>query len=276
MITTASEMHTALTSKAGRKPQFAGVILYQGKSAIDGAPIVVIANRIVAKSTNAKTGHMVQTFIIRSDMHPVEALKIGADSSVCGKCRHRPFLAGTALDDGSTADGACYVQVGKSVASVWQAFLKGRYARPGIDYDPAILPDLFEGLAFRLGTYGDPAAAPFMVWRAATLKVAFKNGYTHQWQNHGFQAFRYLCMASTDSIAERDTAHAMGWRTFHVNPLGTLPVKGLEIMCPASKEADYKTDCASCKACGGLSAKAKVSIAIQAHGVFAKRVAIAA
>jgi hypothetical protein len=274
MIKTALEMRQALKSKAGRKPQFAGIVLYEGASLIDGAPIVVIVNKIMAKSANAKTGHMVQSFIIRSDMHPVEALQNGQDESVCGKCRHRPFLAGTVIDNhGTIADGACYVQVSKSVASVYQAYRNDRYARPGIDFDPAILPELFEGLAFRLGTYGDPAAAPFQVWRRATLKTAMHNGYSHQWRDPRFQAFKLLCMASADTESERDEAHEMGWRTFRVRGDDKPLVKGLEIICPASKEADYKTNCASCKACGGLSAKAKVSIAIMAHGIFAKRVA---
>jgi hypothetical protein len=65
MIKTAQEMTTAL-----KRSKFTGVILYQGASALDGAPIVVIANRIAAASTNSKTGAMVQTFIIRSDIDP--------------------------------------------------------------------------------------------------------------------------------------------------------------------------------------------------------------
>jgi hypothetical protein len=50
MIQTAQEMLTAL-----RKGVFTGVILYEGASALDGAPIVVIANRITDASTNSKT-----------------------------------------------------------------------------------------------------------------------------------------------------------------------------------------------------------------------------
>lgn len=69
-----------------------GYILYEGPSMIDGAPIVVIVNKIDG-SDNAKTGAMVQTFIIRSDVAPVEALATGADVSICGDCEHRPILA---------------------------------------------------------------------------------------------------------------------------------------------------------------------------------------
>ena len=262
MITNVSDMQAAL-----RKGTFTGVILYEGPSLLDGAPIVVIANRITAKSTNEKTGAMVQTFIIRSDIDPVSALKSGDDASVCGGCKHRP-----------AKDGTCYVRVFQSVQSTFKAFLRGRYARPGIDYDKAILPKLFAGLAFRMGSYGDPADAPFPMWRMCTVNSAVVNGYTHQWQDSRFQAFRLLCMASADNADEMTLAHSMGWRTFRVRASSEPVFKGLEVVCPASAEAAYKTDCASCKACGGLSAKAKVSIVIMAHGATAKRhnVAIAA
>jgi hypothetical protein len=43
-----------------------------------------------------------------------------------------------------------------------------------------------------------------------------------------------------------------------------------EISCPASVEAGAKTSCSACKACGGTSAKAKIDIAIIAHGAASK------
>jgi hypothetical protein len=240
--------------KALKRNLFRGVLLYQGPSALDGKPIAVIANRITTASINSKTGDMVQTFIIRSDIDTMSALKSGDDASVCGDCMHRP-----------NNGGSCYVNVGQSVMSVYGALTRGRYAKPGVDFDPAILPDLFAGLAFRAGTYGDPAAAPFQVWRAATLKTAAINGYTHQWRDPRFAAFKTFCMASADSEADHVAAKAAGWRTFRVK-MAASPILSDEVACPASEEAGYKTDCATCRACGGTSAKAKVSIAINAHG----------
>ena len=49
-----------------------GYIAYEGKSLIDKSPIVVIVTAL-NKSGNSKTGDMVQTFIIRSDVDPVTA-----------------------------------------------------------------------------------------------------------------------------------------------------------------------------------------------------------
>jgi hypothetical protein len=253
-IRTAADMLKAL-----RKGIWRGVILYEGKSLLDGAPIVAIANRITQASANTKTGAMVQSFIIRSDVHPSEALKRALDASVCGDCIHRP-----------ANDGTCYVNVSRSVASVFRAFKRDRYARPGIDYDPRILPELFAGLAFRAGTYGDPTAAPYQLWRAATLKARAITGYIHQWRQARFAAFKQLCMASADSVQDMAAAHAAGWRTFRVRHRDEALRKG-EVICPASAEAGHRTTCAACTACGGASSKARASIAIIAHGTTAKR-----
>jgi len=237
-----------------KRNRFAGIILYEGPSAIDGAPIVVIANRIATGSNNAKTGAMVQTFIMRADVNPFRALKTGQDESICGDCPQRPFKG-----------GKCYVDVAKSVASVYGAYERGRYARPGIDYDTADLPAIFAGRAFRLGTYGDPAAAPFQIWRAATLKAAKITGYTHQWRDPAFQAFALLCMASADSETDQLLASACGWRTFRAKR-ASEPRTTSEIGCPAAKENGARTSCERCGLCAGNTSKSAKDIVINLHG----------
>ena len=227
--------------------EYAGVILYEGPSMIDGAPIVVIANRIDTDSNNAKTGAMVQTFIMRQDIAPHEATKTGDDISICGDCTHRPANG-----------GSCYVKVFQAPLSTWRAYKRGRYLK----ISPQDATELFAGRFFRLGTYGDPAAAPYQIWRAATLKTKGNNGYTHQWKR--FQSFKTLCMASADSVADANEAQALGWRTFRVKK--SHEAINNEVTCPASKEAGVKTSCVDCRACGGLEAKAKASIVINDHG----------
>jgi len=240
--------------KSIKRNRFTGVILYEGPSAIDGAPVVVIANRIEAASANAKTGAMAQTFIIRADVNPYRALKTGQDESVCGDCPQRPFKG-----------GKCYVDVAKSVASVYGAYERGRYAKPGVDYDPAILPDLFAGRAFRLGTYGDPAAAPFQIWRAATLKAAKITGYSHQWRDPRFQAFALLCMASCETESDQLLASACGWRTFRAKRAAEIKTT-TEIGCPAAKENGARTSCDRCGLCAGNTSKSAKDIVINLHG----------
>jgi len=63
-----------------------GVILYLGKSKIDGKEIVAI---LTFESGNKKTGNMTQVWFIRTDVDPVTAEKEGLDVSICGDCIHR-------------------------------------------------------------------------------------------------------------------------------------------------------------------------------------------
>lgn len=255
MIKTAAEMLKAL-----KRGTWCGVVLFEGASLLDGGPIVVIANRITSASHNAKTGAMIQSYILRADIDPREALRQRLDASICGDCIHRP-------DEGGKR--TCYVNIGRGPMSTFDAFQRGRYARPGVDYDVAIIPELFAGLLFRAGTYGDPTAAPYQVWRRATLKAKAITGYVHQWRQPRFAPFKTLCMASADSVADADEANAAGWRSFRVRkPSEYLRPK--EVICPASAEAGRKVQCDVCKACGGTSAKAKASIAILAHGIGAR------
>ena len=83
-----------------KQPNPLGFVLFEGPSQLDGLPVVVIAT---LKTSNVKTGNMVQTWILRQDLNPVEASKIGADASVCGNCVHRHFH-----------DGPCYVNLGQA------------------------------------------------------------------------------------------------------------------------------------------------------------------
>ena len=62
------------------------LILWEGNSLLDNAPIAVIA---LLSSNNRKTGdngtkNMVQTVIIRTDIDPVTASKNKQDESICG------------------------------------------------------------------------------------------------------------------------------------------------------------------------------------------------
>jgi hypothetical protein len=100
-----------------------GFVLYEGPSKQDGMPIVVIA--LTGKSTNRKTGAMVQTYILRADVDPINAVRAGADVSICGNCKHR--------GDGSG---------------------KGRMVRLGTYGDPAMVPvEVWQSLVSRATGY---------------------------------------------------------------------------------------------------------------------------
>lgn len=125
------------------------------------------------------------------------------------------------------------------------------------------------GRAVRLGAYGDPAAVPAAVWHALVSGAETWTGYTHQWPC-GPSGLRSLTMASVDSVEEREEAKAAGWRTFRVRT-GDQPVEPGEIVCPASKEGGYKSNCAKCGLCQGAPAgdrkRPLPDIVIYVHGV---------
>jgi len=231
-----------------------GFVFYDGPSALDGAPIIGVA---VLRSKNVKTGDMVQTFILRADQSPLAAIDSGADSSICGDCVHRG-------DD--TRARTCYVDVAKSVQSVYAAWTRGAYPL----MSPAQGARMLAGRAVRLGAYGDPAAIPARHWRALLRYAAGRTGYTHQWRQAHAQQLRGLVMASADSASERDTARAMGWRTFRVRAADE-PMGAREFACPASPEGGNRRQCVTCQACDGAArGPAQASVAIIVHGAMAR------
>ena len=228
-----------------------GMTVWQGISQIDGVtPIVVIATfgKAGKASANEKTGDMIQTFILRADMEPWEAIQTGQDEAICGVCPHRGKASG--------GTGACYVRVYQAPLSTWRSWDRGNAE--------AFDLERFRGRKVRIGSYGDPAAVPVAVWQEIVAVAAATTGYTHQWRKAD-PAFAAFCMASTDSVAERREARLMGYRTFHVRALGTGKGKG-EIVCPASAEAGKRTVCASCLQCGGTGNGRTGDITIMAHG----------
>jgi len=236
-----------------------GYIVYEGPSAIDGAPIVVIATGFANRSANGKTGDMIQTWIIRSDIAPHHAVKSGDDASVCGGCIHRPAMRAEVTARGE-AFVPCYVKTFQAPLSVYGGYQRGIYPRA----DAAQIAALCADRMVRIGSYGDPYAAPIFIWRAMTSQAKGWTGYTHQWRQAG-AGWRALVMASADTLQDMADAHAKGFRTFRVTSKPFENVKGLETVCPASKEKGAVTDCATCRACMGTSGKARASVQIARH-----------
>ena len=241
-----------------------GLVLYDGPSLLDGKPIVVVLTGF-AKSRNLKTGAMLQTYIIRSDVHPVEAMLSGEDYSICGDCKHR----------GIGKKRTCYVYVGQGPSKVYYAYKRGRYTRlADLEGTGADFHSLMKGKVVRIGAYGDPAAVPTEVWRNLLRNSAGWTGYTHQWREKIASGLRPFVMASADSEQEALTARSTGWRTFRVAMPKDIPKMLGESICPASAEAGRKLTCVDCQACDGAETGKKGSIVIQAHGGLAVMSAI--
>lgn len=223
--------------------------------------IVVIATGLRSSSSNSKTGGMIQIYILNRNESPLDAIRSGADATICGDCKHRATLV-----DGKLIR-RCYVQVGKAPMSIWRCYARGGYANATHDEYESIFSDRI----VRFGAYGDPAyMAPDVVKAIASACSAW-TAYTHQWRRPEFQWLKNYAMASCDTPQEAEEARAMGWRYFRVATHGDSRKLHGEIGCPAAKENGSKSQCERCKLCSGtFSGDPRKSIVIQDHSVIAK------
>jgi hypothetical protein len=209
-------------------------IIYKGPSQLDGKPIVVIATY---SNRNTKTGAVVQTYILSTE-NPLEASKTGRKGR------------------------RCYVNLGQGVLIVFRAFERGVY--PMAD-SPDARRSLGAGRFVRIGTYGDPAAVPDYVWEELIGHARNHTAYTHQigWRPD-------IAMQSADSYEEALTHWEAGRRTFRVvsDILKVDPTR--EVLCPASKEAGRRVQCADCRLCNGSATGTRP----RAYGSQAKSIAI--
>lgn len=228
-----------------------GIVIWEGKSLLDGKRIMVVATGVYKQSKNAKTGDMIQTYILRRDFPPLLGRRMGEDFSICGDCMHREL-------------STCYVNFCHGPIAIYDAYHDHKYK-----FFEAADIELFKGRNIRIGSYGDPAAVPFEVWQDFTSVTKTFTGYTHQWKKCD-PRLKTICMASVDTIErfldEYYKARSMGWRTFRLREdLEKNPLLPGEFICPASKEGGKKTTCEKCGSCAGLSVKTKKTPVIMLH-----------
>lgn len=232
------------------------MILYDGPSMLDGKRIICIAT---AGTNNRKTGDMIQTWILRADMDPIEASATESDSTVCGDCPHR-----------RSKGGSCYVTLHQAPLGVWKAWWRGSYA-PGTPGHRRVERALADGVPIRMGAYGDPVAVPVEVWKAFLARSSGGHtGYTHQWRLPVAEAFRTLVMASCDTVDDIACASASGWRYFAVlAPNEPPPLRSVECLSDARD-----ISCADCRICNGARPDRDtqpVFVWIRAHGALVSR-----
>ena len=185
----------------------------------------------------------------------MDAIKAGADVSVCGDCPLRL--------NPKTGKKLCYVTQ-RRPSGVYRSYTNDKLPIVKIDARSNIWFDL---KPLRIGSYGDPTAIPIEVWTdwvglLKSRKIRH-TGYTRRWENPENQGFRKFLMASVFSDEEQELASSMGWRTYRILPKG-VAVPPNQILCPGSKEAGLLKTCRECLMCGGTSRRSDV--AVYAHG----------
>ena len=266
--------------------------------------VIVLATGLERPSINSKTGDMIQTYIMRADIAPDEAAKMGLDETVCGNCALRPLLVKLY---GKTGDVPCYVDKVRGPAGAWHSWNSGRVEYmtaselsdiiadkktcPGLCLDTCKLDHnhLYKAaypkngharktceklnhcttpLGIRDGAYGDPAAVPIELWQQLHANGAKRTSYTHQWQTK--PELKTMAMASIDSQTFPDVdkaineAKAMGFRWYRMLKAGET-LRPDEIMCPEAPK-DSTVQCAPCGLCDGMKFenRKQVGIAIPA------------
>jgi hypothetical protein len=225
------------------------LVIYRGPSRFD--PSATIRAILVPDSKNAKTGPMVQLFIVPDLIAPHTAQITGDDLSVCGTCPLRPKLS-----------GGCYVVTCQGALSTWKAT-----ADKGIA-GAAEVAAMLRGKTLRLGAYGDSAALP--AWLVPYLAYYTRDGagrprvtgYTHGHTLLGIDGVSHLrafCMLSAETEAQAVEAVKHGWRYFRTRREGA-PLLPREIDCPSPR-----VECATCLLCRGTTLGA-ASVSIPVHG----------
>ena len=206
-------------------------------------------------SENIKTGPLLQYYIFTDSEFKHMA------APICGDCPHA-----------TAADGkrpACYVQWAR-LGHAWNASERNQ------ELSTEKAAQLSKGLRIRLGSAGDPAAVPMMVWSPILAAADGHTGYTHQWDKDWAQPYAGFLMASVDSATEAELATAKGWRYFGIETPGK-PLQG-EFKYSGSNQQPVRClseasniACINCMLCNGnanleKTGKRAPSIVITAHG----------
>ena len=208
--------------------------------------IVAAVTGVKRKSSNPKTGDMLQMSILVRKVEPLEALRKGLDRHNCGGCLY------SSTENGGNND--CYVLVGQMPTQVYRS-VKGQRIP---DTDPA---DIRPGKPIRLGSYGDPGFLPLSVLEVWTIGRKF-TGYSHAWRTLP-QAYAQYLMASCETPDDVRQANERGWRAYRTIEHIDSPISSSsELMCV---NLTHKIQCADCRLCSGSSIGAK-SIVIPLHG----------
>ena len=231
-------------------------IIYQGPSAFQ-PHVDITAVLSLGRDGNDKTQGLTQLYILPTealygDRAPVTPTK-ELSAAICGTCPLRSKLSG--------GNGQCY--------AYGTVLLNGAYAVQRALKTGHVVPWHRKKRPYptlRSAAIGDPAALPPEVMLKLISDFPATRGYTQEWRTA--LHLQPTHMASVHNAVDQAAAAALGWRTFRVRPVGA-PLLQSEVSCPASKEAGYITDCATCTLCTGARRPSAASVSIIDHGPLA-------
>lgn len=216
-----------------------GYIIHEGE--VNGHKFAAIAT---LKTSNRKTGNMVQIWFLLTDVNPVECVKLGLDAlTICKDC---PFASGN----------GCYVNIGQAPLSVWKAYKRGLYGQ----LYPEGYASVFSGRKVRFGAYGNPSLLPVSIVKAIASVAKGWTGYFHDWRTNRFASeYAKFFMVSTETESSYRLAKSLNYRAFHASPV--KPANAIECMSDAKG-----LTCEQCLLCQGLNKSRLADVWINPHG----------
>jgi len=216
------------------------------------------------KTSNKKISDgsaLVQTYTFSKDQWLLASTSSGfgmkkffsLDSSNCMDC---PY-------SGNQGEGGCYTHK----FNQYVGFLSMLRSIKASDLTPLDAEKFLDAVSMckdsyvRFGTYGEPSLLNFSLVKNMAYTSKSWTGYTHQWNKIWALPYSKYFMASTHNKEETYRAKQKNYRSFIASTTGTEEA----VTCPASAEAGFKSNCASCGLCSGVLGKGKKDIKILEH-----------
>ena len=216
------------------------------------------------KTSNKKISdgnELVQTYTFSKDQWLLASTSSGfgmkkffkLDSSNCMDC---PY-------SGNQGKGGCYTHK----FNQYVGFLSMLRSIKASDLTPLDAEKFLDAVSMckdsyvRFGTYGEPSLLNYSLVKNMAYASKSWTGYTHQWKKVWALPYSKYFMASTHNKEETYKARQKNYRSFIASTSGTEKA----VTCPASAEAGFKSNCASCGLCSGMLGKGKKDIKILEH-----------
>lgn len=228
---------------------------------LDGDNVFVVSKSKTSNKKISDGSALVQTYTFSKEQWLLATTSKGfgmkaffaLDSSNCLDC---PY-------SGNQGEGGCYTHK----FNQYVGFLSMLRSIKASDLTPFNTDKYRQciGLAMdsyvRFGTYGEPSLLPIRLVDYMVGASKSWTGYTHQWKKMWAMPYSKYFMASTHNKEETFKAKHKNFRSFIASTTGSEDA----VTCPASAEAGFKSNCASCGLCSGVLGKGKKDIKILEH-----------
>jgi len=214
-----------------------------------------------AKIVDSNKTTIIQTYTFSKDQYDLATTSKGfgmkvffaLDQSNCLDC---PFSLGN-------GNGGCYTHKFNQYVGFLSMLrsIKKDQLTPFSEVKFQEICDMSHNTYVRFGTYGEPSLLPYSLVESMSLLSSSWTGYTHQYDKSWASEFSNIFMASTHNQEQSDNAKLKGYRSFIATSDGSEEA----VRCPASKEANYVSNCAKCSLCSGTKGKGSKNVKILIH-----------